>query len=336
MPGKARTSTCWKSTCESAVPRARARAPSGHGYLAARDEEPPAAVSTTSRPSGAMPRAVPAVSPTLTARPQRASRAESPACSGARPPRPSDRRLPRAWRGVPRAAARARARPRRGTQGRRRRASIGRQLASAWLTFRPIPRTTACSRASARTPATLRPSTSTSFGHLMPAERPSARSTVSAVASPPTSDSSAGCRRTGGRRRTEQRIEVPEGASQARPSRPRPAACCSHTATAPFGQVRCERSLRRVAANRVEVGIARTGREEAAQPRPAPASRASSEVEYPRNANRRDRRLAATGSAAVSRLWTVERRGPRLASERRRRPRARGAARAPFRPRVAA
>ena len=70
------------------------------------------------------------------------------------------------------------------------RASAG-SSAAVWFTFSPTPSTTTPSRASASTPATLRPSTSTSFGHLSCAERPSAASTACAAASPPTSESCA-------------------------------------------------------------------------------------------------------------------------------------------------
>ena len=82
-------------------------------------------------------------------------------------------------------------------------------------------------------PATLRRLTSTSLGHLICAERDVAASTVSATATPPTSDSSATTRSAGGWRRTEQRIAVPGGVLHVRPSRPRPAVCSSQTAAAP-------------------------------------------------------------------------------------------------------
>ena len=75
----------------------------------------------------------------------------------------------------------------------------------------------------------------TSFGHLICAASPVARSTTTAVATPATSVSSAARRSGGGRSSTETRIELPAGASQRRPIRPRPAVCSSVTATAPSG-----------------------------------------------------------------------------------------------------
>ena len=103
------------------------------------------------------------------------------------------------------------------------------------MTLSPIPSTTAPSFSSAIPPATLRRSSMTSFGHLICAASPVARSTAIAVATPATSVSSAARRSGGGRSSTETRTELRAGASHARPIRPRPAVCSSQTATAPSG-----------------------------------------------------------------------------------------------------
>ena len=62
------------------------------------------------------------------------------------------------------------------------RASAGRSPAS-WLAFTPMPTTTRPSRTSARMPASLRPSTTTSFGHRTTASGQAAAATASATTS---------------------------------------------------------------------------------------------------------------------------------------------------------
>src|SRR6186997_3275475 len=106
---------------------------------------------------------------------------------------------------------------------------------AVWFTFTPIPRTTAPSRASARQPAIFLRLSITSFGHLSCTERPSVRSSVSATAMPATRESCGAGGSGGGFSRTEKRSAVPAGASQLRPSRPRPAVWWSATTSAPSG-----------------------------------------------------------------------------------------------------
>ena len=83
----------------------------------------------------------------------------------------------------------------------------------------------------------------TSFGHLIWAASPVARSTTTATQTPARSVSSEARRSGGGRSSVETSSEEPAGASQRRPIRPRPAVCSSVTATAPSGwaasSIRC-------------------------------------------------------------------------------------------------
>ena len=101
-------------------------------------------------------------------------------------------------------------------------------------TFSPIPATAqpACGRPSTRIPATLRPSTSTSFGHLIRAGEPGPRAvTTSATATPATSGSNRG----GSRITIEQSSARPGAAVHVLPWRPRPADCSAAVTTVPCG-----------------------------------------------------------------------------------------------------
>ncbi len=82
-------------------------------------------------------------------------------------------------------------------------------------------------------PATFTRLSITSFGHLIWTARSSSRSSASATATPATSESSAAFRSAGGLSSTENSNAVPGGASQVRPSRPRPPVWKSATAIAP-------------------------------------------------------------------------------------------------------
>ncbi len=258
MPGKAALSTCWKSTCESAVAPQRGRAP-----RQATDTSPPetrtvpAAVSTTSRPSGAMPRAVPAVSPTLTARPQRASRAESPACSGARPCRdPAIVGCLERGEEIPEQRRTLALDPVDGTQGRRRRPGLGRQLGLGLVDVQADPEND-CPLArlgqDSRHLATL-------DEHVVrPLDAGGApKRTLDGLGGGEPTDERQFRRLPPGRGPQENRAE--DRGARGREPGPAEAPASGGLLLAhrhcPFGQVRCERSLRRVAANRVEVGIA--------------------------------------------------------------------------------
>src|SRR5581483_9349862 len=164
-----------------------------------------------------------------------------------------------------------------------RRASAGSSPA-VWLTLIPMPRTTTSSRASASTPATLRRSTMTSFGHLIWTERSSACSTVSAVARPATSESCAIGELGGGRRRIEVMSELPAGAVQRRPSPPpgRPAGAWPASS----------RPRPRTGRD------ARNGRAGAARPPRARASRARTRLPSRKTIRQRPRPLATSGPAS--------------------------------------
>ncbi len=120
-----------------------------------------------------------------------------------------------------------------------RSASSGGKL--AWSTLTPMPSTTRSSRpsavvaASARTPASLRPSTRTSLGQRMPGATPSA-STATATARAPRKVSG-GASATGneGRSSTETRRLSPAPSHHSRPRRPRPARWCRAVTTVPSG-----------------------------------------------------------------------------------------------------
>jgi hypothetical protein len=119
-------------------------------------------------------------------------------------------------------------------------------------TFRPMPTTTtarawagsarypaemadpAGQSASASTPASLRSSTTRSFGHLSPATTPVVSSTASAMARAAAIvvPSATGA---GGRSRTDTSSEPPGGATHVRSRRPRPAVWWSATTTMPSG-----------------------------------------------------------------------------------------------------
>ena len=88
------------------------------------------------------------------------------------------------------------------------------QLLAVWCTLIPIPRTTRPSRASARIPATLRPSTSTSFGRLTVGTT-SATSASAVGARPARDERQLGETRgsTRGRSTTETRTLAPGGAT---------------------------------------------------------------------------------------------------------------------------
>ena len=109
------------------------------------------------------------------------------------------------------------------------RSSAGNSSAGV-LTFSPMPSTAqpSCGRPSTRMPASLRPSTSTSLGHLI---RQSA-GTASATATAAASGSDSG----GGRSTTDiEHGGSPAAASQLRPWRPRPAVCSSAVTRVPCG-----------------------------------------------------------------------------------------------------
>jgi len=115
--------------------------------------------------------------------------------------------------------------------------------AGNWLgavaTLRPVPITTAdpSGVCSARIPASLRPPTSTSLGHLSIASTHPVDRTADATATPVSSVSqprrAAGT--TAGRSRTEKVSDAPGSLDQDRPSLPRPAVCSSATSTCPSG-----------------------------------------------------------------------------------------------------
>ena len=94
-----------------------------------------------------------------------------------------------------------------------------------WYTLTPKPTTTPSGWTSHSTPQTLRHSSSstrTSLGHFSPAWRPATSATARSTASPVSSGTHPmPC--DGAGTSTETAIDVPGGASQERPSRPRPA-----------------------------------------------------------------------------------------------------------------
>ena len=133
------------------------------------------------------------------------------------------------------AGASARSRPARGRASSRCRGARAGRSSSRSATLRPIPITAhpSCGRPSTRMPATLRPSSHTSFGHLTAVRSgpPMTASTVSATATPVASGSSRG----GSRMTTEQSSARPAGATHTRPCRPRPAVCSAAVTTVPWG-----------------------------------------------------------------------------------------------------
>ena len=151
------------------------------------------------------------------------------------------------------------------------RASAG-SSSRVWLTLIPIPSTTAPSCASASTPATFERLTITSFGHLIWAESPSAPRRRPR----PRRRRRARARRSAGRAAgggaTEQRTLVPAGASQARPSRPRPFVC-SLAARRPRPRARPRRAA--AASTRTARGRRTGGRTSRAAAARRPRARAS-------------------------------------------------------------
>ena len=120
---------------------------------------------------------------------------------------------------------------------------LGGKSADPWPTLTPMPSSTAASRspsrwASASRPAALRPPSSRSLGHLRPAGAAlgATSSTAAASATPAAATvSQTASRGSGGRSTTDSSSELPGGATQARPSRPRPSVCSSVTTVAPSG-----------------------------------------------------------------------------------------------------
>ena len=99
---------------------------------------------------------------------------------------------------------------------------VGGSSSASWLTLIPIPQTTRLPDASSRIPATLPPSTRTSFGHLTSAGTMASRSSVVATASPATSESSGRALPDGGWRSTREEqvrrrrvLPAPAGAAAA-------------------------------------------------------------------------------------------------------------------------
>ena len=103
-----------------------------------------------------------------------------------------------------------------------------------WRTLIPVPITIALPQRSARTPAILAPSTSTSFGHFSRASTPAVRCRADATATPASNgiqpSRPAG---TAGRRSTEKVRARRGGLIHRRPIRPRPEVCASATSTRP-------------------------------------------------------------------------------------------------------
>ena len=97
----------------------------------------------------------------------------------------------------------------------------------------PVPITTALVHRSARIPAILAPSTSTSFGHFSRASTPAVCWRADATATPASSGSQPSRAGTAGRSSTEKVRERRGGLIQRRPIRPRPEVCASATSTRP-------------------------------------------------------------------------------------------------------
>ena len=106
------------------------------------------------------------------------------------------------------------------------RSSAGKSAAGV-LTFSPMPSTAQPSwgRPSTRIPASFRPSTRTSFGHLIRQSTGTASATATAAAS--GSDS------LGSRSTSDISTAEPGRAAQVRPWRPRPAVCSSAVTSVP-------------------------------------------------------------------------------------------------------
>ena len=94
----------------------------------------------------------------------------------------------------------------------------------------------------------------TSFGHLICAASPVARSTTTATATPARSVSSAARRSGGGRSSVDTSSEEPAGASQRRPIRPRPLRLLLRHRNRALGLVGVEHPLRRLGLLGVEIG----------------------------------------------------------------------------------
>ena len=160
-----------------------------------------------------------------------ARRASSAPPGSPRPAPLARRRAARATRPGP---ARSRSAP--GRASRRCRAAPAGSSVNETATLSPIPSTAQPSwgRPSTRIPATFKPSTNTSFGHLITApgrDGGVTRSTVAATATPAISDSSCG----GSRTTSEHSSAVFGGALQVRPWRPRPADCSAAVTRVPSG-----------------------------------------------------------------------------------------------------
>ena len=128
---------------------------------------------------------------------------------------------------------------------------------SSWLTFIPIPHTTRPPVASSRIPATLWPSTSTSFGHFTSIGTPASRSSAAATASPATSDS-CGNGAVGGRPQQHREEQAVAGSSSQRPARAAPAGrlVLGHGNGAVWVVAVAEHVLRRAGLVEVEVRLA--------------------------------------------------------------------------------
>ena len=145
------------------------------------------------------------------------NRTHDPSAVAARPTRRARARGGRAARpGAPRARRRRPVSSRSEVAGCSARSG---SCSAVWCTLIPIPRTTRPSRASARIPATFRPSISTSFGHLTVGTTAATSASAWAHARPATSESSA--RLLGAGRRGGARPRRGRSIPAARPSRGR-------------------------------------------------------------------------------------------------------------------
>src|SRR5580704_1236722 len=213
---------------------------------------------TSSLPSGSTPAARPSSSrpPGSSTRTRRPRVADKPVYSARRPDRsvsPETRDHVRYLRSRPaRIPASNRARSRFGDPSRRSEVAGrapgpgGGSSAGPVDTLRPMPITTASPAASARMPASLAEPTRTSFGHLSCASTAATSRTAAATATPASSGSQPRrARGTGAGRSSTEKVKAARGgAVQARPSRPRPALCCSATRTAPSGWPAAARASR--------------------------------------------------------------------------------------------
>src|SRR5580704_7501556 len=217
----------------------------------------PGGTLTSSRPAGSTPAARPLSSrpPGSSTRTRRPRVAHQPVYSARRPDRsasPKTRDHVRYLRSRPaRISASNRSRSR-SAEPERRSEVAGRapgpgggRSAGPVDTLTPMPTTTASPAASARMPASLAGPARTSLGHLTSASTPATARTAAATATPASSGSQPRTARgTAGRSSTEKVRAARGGDTQARPSRPRPALCCSAARTAPSGSPDAARASR--------------------------------------------------------------------------------------------